>query len=82
LTPQSVTAQPKGGDAEERRWQGSSKRADSAIFIKNVFNTLTLQENLINTQPFQFIARGAVTVRRTLEDTMGISVIAETPVFR
>jgi hypothetical protein len=34
--PQPFTAQPEGGDAEERRWQGSNKKADSAILMKAI----------------------------------------------
>jgi hypothetical protein len=39
LTPQTLAAQPEGGDAEERRWQGSSKRADPTIFMKIYLST-------------------------------------------
>jgi len=39
LTPQPLNAQPEGGNAEERRWQGSSKRADPATFMKNYLST-------------------------------------------
>jgi len=34
LTPQTFAAQPEGGDAEERRWQGSNKRAKPTISKK------------------------------------------------
>jgi hypothetical protein len=78
LTPQPLNAQPEVGDAEERLRRGSNKRAQPAsteqLYFTGVFDR--------KAQPFQFIARDAVTVRRTLEGTMGISITAETPVFR
>jgi hypothetical protein len=82
LTPQPLAAQPEGGDAEERRWQGS-KKEQAQLYYGNPTNNFNLQEYLITrTQSFQFIVRGAVTVRRTLESTMGKSITAETPVYR
>jgi len=50
------------------------------LYCGNSTNNFNQQEYLIKrTQSFQFMVRDAVTVRRTLESTMGISITAETP---
>jgi len=57
--------------AQTKELKNLSRTPNNSFYLKGILKKII--------QPFQFIVRGAVTVRRTLEAPIGIGVTAETP---